>query len=236
VRLWGFGGGDAPAGPPASERIEEVRDLVGYRHVDVRQKDDSYAVYLDTLGARLDLGGVAKGYAVDRCYEALVSEGIGRFIAGIGGNLRCAGGRSSAEPWHIGIRDPFRRGQTLGWVAMSNGMAVASSGDYERFVTIEGKQYSHIIDPRTGRPARGYAQVTVVAPTAAAADALSTALFVLGADETGRVLQDNQDVCALFVPDSPAGQPLATPEFNRLFRPGPGISKVEIIASGRQER
>ena len=126
----------------------------------------------------LDLGGIAKGAAVDRIAERLVALDIAPALVNAGGNLRVVGDRP-VRPWRIGIRSP-REEALLGAIELGDGDAVSSSGDYERFREIDGERLHHIIDPRTGRPAAHTAAVTVIAADAELADAASTALFVAG--------------------------------------------------------
>ncbi len=241
AKIWGFGGEDSPEQIPAAEQIQAVRHLVDYRKINIRSLENksgdhtnhAAVVSLEQKGMELDLGGIAKGYAVDRCYEELNARGASRFIVGIGGNLRCAGGRSKKEPWRIGVRNPFVTGAILGRISLSNGAAVATSGNYERFVEIGGKRFAHIIDPRTGMPVQGMAQVTVIADTAVDADALSTVLFVMGV-KSGIGILERMGGEALFVTDSRPAQFLATGGFMSRFEPDPEIAgRVTLINKSR---
>jgi thiamine biosynthesis lipoprotein len=126
----------------------------------------------------LDLGGIAKGAAVDRIAGRLIELGISPALVNAGGNLRVVGERP-VRPWRIGIRAP-REEALLGAIELHDGDAVSSSGDYERFRESDGERLHHIIDPRTGRPALHTRAVTVIAADARLADAASTALFVAG--------------------------------------------------------
>lgn len=130
--------------------------------------------------ARLDLGGIAKGYAVDRALEVLRSRGFDGGLVDLGGDLACFGTQPSGKPWSIDVQNPFGPGQ-LATLRLSGG-AVCTSGNYARYVNIAGKRYSHIIDPRTGRPADAAPSVTVLASTATVADVWATALSILGTD------------------------------------------------------
>jgi thiamine biosynthesis lipoprotein len=126
----------------------------------------------------LDLGGIAKGAAVDRIAERLIDLAIAPALVNAGGNLRVVGDRP-VRPWRIGIREP-RAEALLGAIELGDGDAVSSSGDYERFRESGGERLHHIIDPRTGRPVAHTQAVTVIAANAELADAASTALFVAG--------------------------------------------------------
>ncbi len=237
AEIWGFGCGDSPEQDPTAEEIQSVRHLVDYRKINIRSfksksgnhTNPAAVVSLEQKGMELDLGGIAKGYAVDRCYEELKALGTSDFIVGIGGNLRCEGARSEGKPWRIGVRNPFVAGTVLGRISLSSGMAVATSGNYERFVEIEGNKFAHIIDPRTGVPVQGMAQVTVIADTAVDADALSTILFVMGM-KTGIVTLERAGGEALFATDSNPPCFFATPGFMNIFDPDPEIAeKITVI-------
>ena len=127
----------------------------------------------------LDLGAIAKGWAVDRAMEKLMARGIRNAIIDAGGDLRIIGARPGKDFWRIGVQHPRDPGALLLTFDLKD-TAIVTSGDYERFFMAEGVRYHHILDPSTGQPARGCQSVTVLAPTAAEADACATAAFVLG--------------------------------------------------------
>lgn len=130
--------------------------------------------------ACVDLGGIAKGYGIDRATDALRAAGCLGGLVDVGGDLRCFGRSPDGVTWRIGIRDPL--GERLRETLHLTDRAVCTSGNYQRFVTIAGRRFSHIVDPRTGWPADRVPSVTVVAPTALEADPWATALSVLGFD------------------------------------------------------
>jgi len=146
----------------------------------------------------LDVRGVAKGYAVDAATEKLRKLGFTSAIINAGGDLRVLGRRPDGKPWRIAIRHPRRPGDLIGYVDVED-CAVATSGDYERFFIYQGKRYHHILDPRSGMPARTCESVTVMAPSAALADALATGLFVLGPQAGLRLTQVLDGVEAVFI-------------------------------------
>ena len=181
MRLWGFRKGKTLYEPPSGAALSNALSKVGFRHVSIVTNEDATAtVTLDQPGVELDLGGIAKGYAVDLAYARLEAAGAANFLLDLGGNIRVRGSpRADGSPWRIGVRDPGDPTKTVGDpVPLKSGQAVATSGSYERFVEIGGRRYSHIVDPRTGRPVERGGSVSVVAPTAMEADARSTALFV----------------------------------------------------------
>jgi thiamine biosynthesis lipoprotein len=152
-------------------------------------------------GPRVDLGGIAKGYAIDRAVDALRDSGVVAGLVDVGGDLRCFGSPPNREGWPVDIRNPFGSGAIGMLVARDTG--VCTSGNYARFSTIEGKRYSHIIDPRTGWPADAVPSVTVLAPTAMAADVWATALSVLGTDGLTLLPEDAEVLIVLGGPDDP---------------------------------
>ena len=215
VRLWGFGG-QARHNTPAPELIQERLRLVDFRKIEL-----SEGTGFLPAGMSVDLGGIGKGYAVDLAYEALRRSGFGAAMVDLGGNIRVLGRAEPEENWMIGVRNPFDKEQVLGKISLIDGMAVATSGNYERFVEMSGRRYSHIIDPRTGYPVEGMAGVTVISLNATIADALSTGFFVLGRDPSRDVLRKLPGTEVLFIPDRDPVEIWLTPGMVRLFSPLP---------------
>jgi thiamine biosynthesis lipoprotein len=178
VELWGFHDNALPVGMlPDSVAIKELVDLHPTVE-DVTINDN--IISNQNPSVSYDLGGFAKGYAIDRAIERLRESGIHNAIINAGGDLRAIG-QHGERPWRIGIRDPRQSG-ILASLEISGDASVFTSGDYERFFEVDGKRYHHIIDPRTGYPANNTASVTVIHSDAATADAAATALFVAGPD------------------------------------------------------
>ena len=162
---------------PTEAELAAAMALVGWDKIALR---DGAAEKRAFCGG-VDLGGIAKGYGVDRAVAAMKQAGATGGLVDVGGDVRCFGRRPGGGKWRIGIRNPFSkdRTNTIGRILLAEG-AVCTSGNYERYRTIQGGRYSHIVDPRTGRPVDETPSVTVIAPTAAVADAWATALSVLG--------------------------------------------------------
>jgi thiamine biosynthesis lipoprotein len=226
VRAWGFSGGWKPEAVPSESVLREKLALVGYTNILVAGGKCG----LMRAGMMVDLGGIAKGYAVDVCCRELIGQGARDFVVNLGGNMRCYGRPEAGRLWHVAVRNPFDAEATLGVIELTGGMAVATSGNYERFVEIGGKRYSHIMDPRTGWPVAGMAGVTVVAPSAVTADALSTSLFVLGPVEGVKMLTLFTNCAALFVPDKAGLEIQMTPGMDRYFKVDPLVQASVTMA------
>ncbi|MDZ7861064.1 MAG: FAD:protein FMN transferase [Candidatus Krumholzibacteriota bacterium] len=175
VRLWGFQDGAKQL--PSDKEINNALDRVGYGKIKIGENRNSVAL---PEGTQIDLAGVAKGYGVDRCAEILRKEGVESALVNLGGNIYAFGSPPGKTGWVVGIRNPTGDSEITGYIILKN-EAVATSGNYENFIRRDDKTIGHIINPLTGRPVSGNTlSVTVISPTAAASDALSTALFVLG--------------------------------------------------------
>ena len=199
METWGFfRGGAAHEFPPSEAAIAQALARCDFAQVELRPDG---AARLNREGMRLDFGAIAKGYAVDVAFERLAAAGHTNCIVNLGGNMRCNGERPDGGSWRVAVRDPRDGldGEAMGMLRLGGGLAVATSGDYEQFFELDGRRYAHIMDPRTGRPVAGMAQVTVVARTAAEADALSTACFVLGAEAGAALLAKHPGSGAMFV-------------------------------------
>ena len=194
VRAWGFLGG--PKRVPDSTEVAAIRARMGLRFVALDSA--AGAVRLTRRGVRIDLGGIAKGYAVATAARTLSAQGVRVALVDISGNMAALGAPPGKPGWVIGLRDPRGRVDDLARLTLRD-EAVSTSGKYEQFVTKDGRTYGHILDPRTGWPAEGLISVTVVAPDAMIADAWSTALIAMGPQEAMRTARAQADVRALFV-------------------------------------
>lgn len=183
VNLWGFGPAERVAKPPSPGQIAAVRDLVSFKALDVRRQPPALRKAAD--GVYVDLSAVAKGYAVDEVSRFLSARGVQHYLVDVGGELRAGGLNADGKAWSIAVETP-RAGSQRGvqrLIHLSD-RAVATSGDYRNFFEHNGRRFSHLIDPRTGHPVEhGLVSATVVAETAALADAYATAVLVLGPDE-----------------------------------------------------
>ena len=177
--------------------IEEVRGKLGLVNFKNIEMDQEGKVFLKKKDMAIDLGGIAKGYAVDRAFELLKSLGYKNLIVNAGGDLR-VGGTKNKQPWSIGIQNPRESQKILARISVSN-MAVTTSGDYEKFFIYQGKRYHHIFDPKDGFPAEDCQSVTIVTKDCITADGLATAIFVLGAEKGYSLCQKLEGVDCLIV-------------------------------------
>ena len=200
VGLWGFG---AQAGrtPPTAAQIHAARAQVGHARVG-HQRDPPRLVKLAPV--TVDLSGIAKGHAVDALAGVLDRAGCGAFLIEIGGEIRVAGASPGGGPWRVGVDHPRRRGGHLAVLKLKRG-AIATSGGYRQRPRFGDAASAHVIDPRTGRPVRhATVSATVVAATARRADALATALLVMGASD-GLAFAARHEVAALFATSGAGG-------------------------------
>ena len=181
--LWGFND-DRDIAIPRHADLAAARHLVDYHLLRFSEVDTT--VFLTGKGMRIDLGGIAKGYAIDRAVATLKAHGLTRFLVNAGGDIYAAGLKAEDEMWRVGIQHPRKPGELLA-TFQTQDMAVATSGDYERYKIIDGHRYHHIIDPRTGFPGTLNQSVSVFTSSAEKADVWATYLFILGAHDFRRM-------------------------------------------------
>ena len=188
LKLWGFSGGVHRV--PTAEEIEAARALTGAGKLKL---DESAGTARLEKGSSVELGAVAKGYAGELVAAELKSRGVRSALLDLGGNIETIGMREGGTPWRVGLRNPFG-GALLGTVEVADAAVVTSAIDQRFFTDEAGNRYWHILDPATGAPARsGLASATVVAKSGGRADALSTALFVMGAERAAAFWRERQD-------------------------------------------
>lgn len=180
---------------PSDDEIEEALSSSGYRQISLEGN-----VLQFSAGMQFDLGGVGKGVGLDDIREFLENtEGITGAIISAGGSVLTYGEKTDGTAWKVGIVDPFDTSQSIGTLSLSGSWTVTTSGDYERYVEVDGVRYHHLLDPTTGFPARsGIKSVTILTQDGFLGDALSTACFVLG-EEKGLALVESYAAMALFV-------------------------------------
>ena len=199
VDLWGFGPGRVVDVPPEQELIAQLVSQVGQDNL--RLDGESRAV-MKLTELSLDFSSLAKGYAVDLVSLWLLEQGVGRFLVEVGGEVRLSGASGRGDPWRLAIEQPESGRRSIATAISLTDVAVATSGDYRNFFEVDGRRYSHSIDPRTGRPVEhDLASVTVVHPSAMLADAWATALTVIGAEQ-GMMVAQAQGLAVYFIRSS----------------------------------
>ena len=215
VDLWGFGPPGPRRAPPSSFAIDGARHALGWNRIVL---DASQRTARQPGGVRLDLSAVAKGYAVDRVAALLRGREIESFLVEIGGELRGEGVKPDGQPWWIALERPGPADAAVETVVALHRLSVATSGDYRKCFEFGGVRYAHTIDPRTARPvASDVVSVTVIHADCMAADALSTALYVLG-PKAGLDFAADRGLAALFVRRIGAGvAEVLTPAFATML-------------------
>ena len=197
VNLWGFGPEARLDVVPEESTIKQALERVGSEYIHLRKQP--YAIKKDKPNLYIDLSAIAKGYSVDVIADYLNELSINNYMVEIGGEIKTMGINPDNKPWHIGIEKPLDDQRSVQTVITLNNTAMATSGDYRNYFEKNGIRYSHTIDPSTGKPiTHKLASVTVLHPSAMTADAMATALLVLG-PEQGSELALKQDLAALFI-------------------------------------
>jgi len=175
-KVWKFDG--SVASMPAKEEILASVSKVGFQNIELDKKNNS--VFLKYEGMKIGFGAIGKGYAADKAKQLLISKGVSAGIISASGDMNTWGKQPNGNEWKVAITNPLNKNKVFALMPISNG-AVVTSGNYEKYIKIDGKRYAHIIDPRTGYPSSGIISVTVFAKSAELADALATSVFVMGA-------------------------------------------------------
>ncbi len=211
---------------PTEQQIVDAEARVGYTKLLLDASENSVRFAVE--GMRLDLGGIAKGYAIDKAVEAMKKSGATGGMVDVGGDIRCFGLPKNRKHWLVGLQDPNELGpedpnQRVLWLGAGaieaeqtlmrlklNDAAVATSGDYQRFAVIDGRKFSHIINTQTPAAESELPSVTIIAPTAVEADALATAVTVLGAEKGLTLIEQCQGVEAILISSRTDSKPIAT--------------------------
>lgn len=180
---------------PSDQSIAEALPLINYRLIEL--DTEAMTVAFEQPGVHIDLGGIAKGYAVDRGIASLQQRGIENALVSAGGDSRLLGDHHG-RPWHIGIQAPRDKKDMAAVLPLSE-TAISTSGDYERYFERDGVRYHHIISPKTGRSAGELRSVTILGPNATRTDALSTSVFVLGLKQGLALVDRLDDVDAVII-------------------------------------
>jgi len=184
--------------PDAQKAKQSVR-LINYNNIILNEKESS--IFLKEKGMRIGFGGIGKGYAADRARQVLIEKGILNGVVNAAGDLTTLGNQPNGQPWTVGIADPDSKYHPFSQLAISN-KAVATSGNYEKFVIIGGKKYSHTIDPKTGFPVSGIKSVTIISPSAELADAMTTPVMVMGIKAGLDMINQLKELACIIIDDN----------------------------------
>ena len=180
---------------PSDADIKKALPGINYRHIALDRQAST--IRFARQGMRIDLGGIAKGYAVDNSIAILSKMGFHQALVTAGGDSRILGDKHG-KPWMTGIRDPRRQDESVVVIPLSDA-AISTSGDYERYFMRDGIRYHHILNPKTGKSVRGTRSATVIGPDATTTDALSTTLFVLGWEKAMKLLEKLPGIDAVII-------------------------------------
>lgn len=221
IREWGFYSG-LENKVPSKKAIETALEGVGAEHI----KFENSTVTLDK-NSSLDLGGIAKGYASHKAAEILKEYGVTSALMSLGGNVRAIGSKPDGESWSVAVTDPDDNSKSIGTLKISD-KAVVTSGGYQRYFEENGQTYHHIIDTKTGYPAdSGLKSVTIVSDDDALADALSTALFVMGLEKSRKFYSENSSLFgAVFITDK--GEIYVTDNLKDSFMSEQGFEVISV--------
>ena len=196
-KLWNFDGRESEM--PNPDTLKASVFNIGYQLIEL--DEESLTVFLPKKGMKIGFGAIGKGYAADRAKQLLVEWGVLGGIINASGDMNTWGTKPDGSSWTIGIVNPMNNKKVFSWFSLEHN-AVVTSGDYEKFTQINGRRYSHIIDPRTGIPSQGIVSCTVFAGKAELADAIATAIFVMGVESGLFLIDQLPNIEAILIDDS----------------------------------
>ncbi len=196
-KIWKFDG--SVQSLPAKGDIAQSVSSINYQNVIL--DPGNVTIFLKEKGMKIGFGAIGKGYAANRAKAVMQNHGIENGVVNAGGDLITWGQRDNNKSWRIGIADPKDKTKMISWLDVSD-MAVVTSGNYEKYVIIDGQRYAHIIDPRTGMPAKGLKSVTIICTDAELADALATSVFVLGKENGLHLIDQLKGIEGLLITDT----------------------------------
>lgn len=195
--LWNFD--RAMTSLPDEQTIKSSVRLINFRNVILDK--ERHAVFLKEKGMRIGFGGIGKGYAAERAKTVMVQAGVSSGIVNAAGDLTVWGTQPDGEAWTIGIADPDQKQRPFASLKLTN-TSVATSGNYEKYVVIDGKKYSHTIDPRSGYPVRGVKSVTIICNNAEIADAMATPVMVMGIRAGIDLINQLREIACIVIDDN----------------------------------
>ena len=196
-RIWKFDGSMTQM--PDEETVKKSVAKVGYRNIILDR--DKQTIFLKNGGMKIGFGSIGKGYAADKAKELLIAKGVKAGIVNASGDMNTWGRQPNKKPWTVGITNPVNKDSIFAIVPLKKYSAVVTSGNYEQFIMLNGRRYSHIINPVTGYPATGVSSVTVFGASAEVANGFSTAIMVLGKDAGLKLLNQYKNLSCVVVTD-----------------------------------
>jgi thiamine biosynthesis lipoprotein len=195
-RLWNFD--QTMTALPDQESARQMVRLINYRNVIL--DDENCTVFLKEKGVRIGFGGIGKGYAAERAKQVMKEQGVQSGVVNASGDLTAWGLQPDGKPWTVGIANPDSSHDVFSYINIT-GLAVATSGNYEKFVTINGRRYSHTINPLTGLPVTGIKSVTIITTNAEIADAMATPVMIMGVRSGLDLINQMKDIEAVIIDD-----------------------------------
>jgi thiamine biosynthesis lipoprotein len=195
-RLWNFD--QQMTQLPDKETAKKMVRLINYKNIEL--DDDKCTVFLREKGMRIGFGGIGKGYAAERAKQIMKLQGVESGVVNASGDLTTWGLRPDGKQWTIAIANPNAAHEAFSYMNISD-MAAATSGNYEKFVVIDGKKYSHTIDPHTGLPIRGIKSVTIITTNAELADAMATPVTIMGINAGLDMINQMKNIEAIIIDD-----------------------------------
>lgn len=196
-RLWNFD--TTMDSLPDKETAKQMVRLINYQNIEL--DSEKITVFLKEQGMRIGFGGIGKGYAAERAKQVMIDLGVTSGVVNASGDLTAWGLQPNGQPWTIGVVDPNFAGQVFSYINIT-GLAVATSGNYEKFITINGKKYSHTINPHTGLPVTGIKSVTIITTNAEIADAMATPVTIMGVRAGLDMINQMRDIEAIIIDDN----------------------------------
>lgn len=196
-KIWKFDGSMTKL--PSTEEIKQSTQNIDFKNIILDRKNQR--IFLKNVGMKIGFGSIGKGYAADMAKNLLISKGVSAGIINASGDMNSWGKQIDGKEWTVGITNPLNKNNSFAFFSLFDS-AVATSGNYEKFLTIDNKRYSHIIDPRNGYPSSGIASVTVFAKSAELANGLSTSVVVMGKDSGMDLINQIPSVSAVLIDEN----------------------------------
>ncbi|MBX9445865.1 FAD:protein FMN transferase ApbE [Dickeya chrysanthemi] len=222
VNLWGFGPQKQPVTIPSQQQIDEARRKVGLNHLRLVSNDQGEWLQKDLPGLYVDLSTLGEGYGADLLAQLMTRKGITNYLVSVGGAISSRGVNGQGQPWRVAIQKPTDKENAIQTAVDLHGYGISTSGSYRNYFEQDGKRYSHVIDPATGRPiTHQLVSVTVIARTALEADGWDTGLMVLGAEKALK-LAEQQGLAVYLITKTDQGfEAVMTPQFKAFLLPTP---------------